>query len=170
MTNEAAGVVADCARIVAWLKTNAPSLVDRLCPPATSEALGFPFFEYSGLSAADIADERDCLEGLRKDGTFATHEIFENDGDFIQRVKWHEGWVPFCMDGCGNFFIIDLAPRPQGQSGQVLRWEVRGGAGATASVAFAEFMKRYADALTSGQFTLRVYSGTFDGPFVDLLA
>lgn len=63
---------------------------------------------------------------------------------------------------------VDLDPGPAGVFGQVLRWENRGGAGAGASLTLGRVLDRYAKVLP--KFVYDVYSGTFDGPWIDLLA
>jgi uncharacterized protein len=180
-------------RIVAWLEKHAPEAAARLQPPAKPKALeslakalgqpippelaamwqvhdGLPIFEYTGLGAANAKQQRDGLEKLRKKGTFDNHEVFEQSKPRIQPVKWHSGWIPIAEDGCGNLYCLDLAPGSAGRFGQVIRWEMAGGPFAESSVDLAELLERYATALESGQFKYDVDSGTYDGPFLDLLA
>ncbi len=179
-------------RIVAWLNKHAPESAARLRPPATSKALetlakalgqplppelvamwqvhdGLPIFEYAGLGATESKRRRAGLEKLRKEGTFANHEVFAQSEPLIQSVKWHPGWIPLAEDGCGNLYCLDLAPGPAGCVGQVIKWEMAGGPFADSSVGLAEMLERYAAALESGKFKYEVDSGTYDGPFVDLL-
>jgi hypothetical protein len=54
-----------------------------------------------------------------------------------------------------------------GVVGQVIRWEMRGGAFAASSVVLAELLERYAAALAGGEF--KCEDGMFDGPYIDLL-
>lgn len=65
---------------------------------------------------------------------------------------------------------MDLEPGPAGHVGQVIRWEARGSPFAASSVSLADLLGRYARALASGRFAHDPESGTFDGPFLDLLA
>jgi hypothetical protein len=44
-----------------------------------------------------------------------------------------------------------------------------GGPGAGSSVDLATFLERYASALESGNFKYEVDSGTYDGPWIDLV-
>lgn len=131
---------------------------------------GVPIFEYAGMSCVESLRRRKGLEMLRLGGTFDDHELFEQDAPRFAAVKWHPGWIPLAEDGCGNLYVVDTAPGPAGQVGQVLRWEVRGGAFAASSVLLADVLERYADALTSGKFVFDPQSLNFDGPYLDLLA
>jgi cell wall assembly regulator SMI1 len=88
----------------------------------------------------------------------------------IEPVKWHTGWIPIAEDGCGNLYCVDLAPGPAGRVGQVIKWENAGGPFASSSTDLAELLERYATALESGRHRYESDSGTYDGPFVDLLA
>jgi cell wall assembly regulator SMI1 len=187
----AARATAAAGRLVAWLRAHA-----QLEPPpagASAAALaaverqigsplppdlaawwrlhdgGVPIFEYAGFGTAMALLRRDGLEKLRRAGTFKKHELFEQSVPRIAAVKWHPGWVPIAEDGCGNLWLVDTAPGPAGKFGQVLRWEVAGGAFASSSSSLAEVLERYADALASGRFKYEPDSGTFDGPFLDLL-
>jgi uncharacterized protein len=188
-----ARVKAATLRIVAWYKEHAPEEAARLRPPAKPKALealakalgqalppelvamwqvhdGLSIFEYEGLGATEAKRCRAGLEQLRKKGTFADHEIFEQSEPRIQPVKWHPGWIPLAQDGCGNLYCLDLSPGPAGRVGQVIRWEVAGGPFAGSSVDLAKFLERYATALESGRFKYDADSGTYDGPFLDLFA
>lgn len=188
----AARATAASARLVAWLQAHAQ--LEPL-PAGASEKLlkrfetalgrelpadlaawwrahdgGVPIFEYTGLGVAEALRVRAGLEKLRKQGTFADHEIFEQSVPRFAAVKWHAGWVPLAQDGCGNLYLIDTAPGPAGTFGQVLRWEVRGGAFAGGTIGLAGLLERYADALESGKFVYDPDSGIFDGPFLNMLA
>lgn len=186
-----ARVTAADARLIAWLRAHAdlPDVPAGATPAALAAVEkatrtplppelaawwrlhdgGVPIFEYEGLGCAASLRRRAGLEKLRRDGTFAAHELFDDSGARFAAVKWHTGWIPLAQDSCGNLYCIDLAPGPTGQVGQVLRWEVRGGAFAESSVRLAELLERYADALESRKFKYDSNSGTFYGPFLDLL-
>lgn len=129
---------------------------------------GLSIFEYAGLGVADSMRVRAGLEKLREAGTFDDHEIFEQSVPLIRPVKWHTSWIPLAEDGCGNLYCIDLEPGPEGQVGQVIRWEVAGGPFASSSLLLADVLERYAAALP--RFAYDPDSGTFDGPYLDLLA
>lgn len=180
-------------RIVAWFRAHAAD--DRRSDPpagasasslsALSRALGVDLppdlvawwrlhdggvsiFEYEGLSCAASRGRREGMEELRRDGVLADHELFPQTVARIARTKWHPLWIPLAEDGCGNLYCVDMGPGRMGVVGQVIRWEMRGGAFAASSVVLAELLERYADALESGAFTFD--DGMFDGPFLDLLA
>lgn len=185
-----ARVTAAVQKILAHMREHAPGAIADLRPPAKdlsklAAALGRPLppdllaywglhdggisiFEYAGLSSADALRIRAGLEKLRKAGTFDDHEIFEQSVPRLQPVKWHTAWIPLAQDGCGNMYCIDLEPGPKGQVGQVIRWEVAGGAFATGSRPLVDLLERYAAALP--RFKYDPDSGTFDGPYLDLLA
>ena len=188
----AARVAAAVERIVDWLRRRAPAAIAGLRPPASDlgpvEAAlgrplpadlaalwrlhdgGLPIFEYAGLGCAEALRRRAGLEQLRAAGAFAGHEVFEQAAPRIQPTKWHPAWIPLAEDGCGNLYCVDLEPGPAGHVGQVIRWETRGGPFAAGSVSLAELLGRYARALAGGRFTYDPDSGTFDGPYLDLLA
>jgi cell wall assembly regulator SMI1 len=186
----AARVAAAVDEILAHMREHAADAIADLGPPAKNLAKyaaalgrelppdlvaywslhdgGISIFEYAGLSSADSMRVRAGLEKLRKAGTFDDHEIFEQSVPRLQPVKWHTAWIPLAQDGCGNMYCIDLEPGPKGQVGQVIRWEVAGGAFATGSRTLADVLERYAAALP--RFTYQPDSGTFDGPYLDMLA
>jgi cell wall assembly regulator SMI1 len=181
-------------KVVAWLREHAPNdhAVRKLGTPGSeadiavvAKALavtlptelvamwrahrdGIPILEYGGLSPRDALRRRRGLEGLRRDGTFDDHELFPQSEPRIQAVKWHTRWLPIAEDGGGNLWCLDFAPGPAGTAGQVIKWEMRGGAGTGASITLGELFERLAVALP--QLVYDESSGTFDGPFIDLLA
>ena len=160
---------ASAARLAAFERTLGASLPPDLAAWWGMHDGGVPIFEYAGLDCAGSARRRQGLEKLRRAGTFDDHELFEQSEPRIAAVKWHTGWIPLAEDGCGNLYCVDLAPGLAGRVGQVLRWEVRGGGFAASSVGLATLLERYADALESGRFVYQPDSGTFYGPFLDLL-
>ncbi len=185
-------VASSIARILAWLTANAPAAIRDLGGPARAsdiaaveKALGSPLpadlltlwrlhdgglsiFEYEGFGPERALERRQGLEALRKKGTFDRHEIFDPSSKRTKPVKWHQGWLPIAQDGGGNLYCIDLAPGPAGVVGQVIRWENRGGPGAGDSLTLGRVLARYAEVLP--QFVYDESSGTFDGPWIDLLA
>lgn len=179
-------------RIAAWFQKRVNDVAQQLRPPVTANALaalakaidqpippelaamwqvhdGIPIFEYAGLGALDAKRRYVQMEKLRKKGIFANHEVFEQSEPRIQPMKWHSAWIPLAEDGCGNLYCLDLDPGPAGKFGQVIKWEMAGGPFATSSVDLAKLLERYAKALESGKFKYDVDSGTYDGPFLDLL-
>jgi len=191
-TDLVARVEAATRRIAAWFQAHIPEQSERLRPPVKPKDLasfekalgrpippelvamwqvhdGIPIFEYAGLGAAESKRRYVGLEQLRKKGIFAKHEVFEQSEPRIQPVKWHSGWIPLAEDGCGNLYCLDLDPGSVGHVGQVIKWEMAGGPFADSSVDLATVLERYAASLESGQFKYEVDSGTYDGPFVDLL-
>lgn len=189
-SDPATRVAAAVAKLLAHLRKHAPDAIARLGAPARNlskyatalgRALppdlraywslhdgGISIFEYDGLSVAHSMRVRAGLEKLRKAGTFDDHELFEQSIPRIRPVKWHTAWIPLAQDGGGNLYCIDLDPGPKGQVGQVIRWEVAGGPFATGSTLLVDFLERYAAALP--RFKYDPDSGTFDGPYLDLLA
>lgn len=127
---------------------------------------GLCFWEYAGLSIDESRRTWERLTATLDRGGFAGHEVFPPARGLIRAVKWHPGWVPFAEDGGGNLFCLDLAPGAGGVSGQVIRWEVRGGpvVGAVPRT-FAEYLPAYRDLLVSGRFTFDPDCGTFDSPW-----
>ena len=185
------GTTDDVRAIAEWFRVHAGPLYERLqaAAPVSDGAVGelgralevelpddfaeylkacggsLSFFEYEGLAPARIATQWRMLEEMRADGTFDAHELFDDDRGFIQRVKWHPGWVPFAEDGGGNLFCMDLAPGPNGVRGQVIRWEVAGGPAIGRPRAFAEYLADYRRLITGGKYVFDRDSYTFDGPW-----
>jgi len=178
-------------RIVGWLREHSDEDRHKNPPPgakaatlaAYERALGIPLppdlrawwsmhdggvalFEYEGLGCGHSMQRRAGMEELRQSGVLADHELFPQDVARIAATKWHPRWIPLAEDGCGNLYCVDMGPARMGIVGQVIRWEMRGGAFAASSVVLAELLERYADALESGDFT--VNGGMFDGPYLDL--
>lgn len=178
-------------RVVAWMREHADGR--RADPPAGASAAllkrveravgvalppdlvawwrlhdgGVSIFEYEGLSCAESLQRREGMEELRLDGVLADHEIFPQSVPRIAATKWHTRWIPLAQDGCGNLYCVDMGPGRMGVVGQVIRWEMRGGAFAASSVILAELLERYAAALESGD--VKYKDEMFDGPYIDLL-
>lgn len=184
-------VLAHWKTIEAWCQKNAPRCYESLkaSTPATvkeieqlEKTIGRPipqdlaaqlllhggktcgsfFFEYQGLSAEQIRRDWQMMERLRKQGklSYEPRELHK-DNVRIRREWWHPGWLPFAMDGGGNYICVDLDP-PASYIGQVLKWEKHAGPVGPFADDFETYLEEYAKKLTSGRYRYDVRSGTFD--------
>ncbi|GAA2121012.1 SMI1/KNR4 family protein [Actinomadura alba] len=116
---------------------------------------GLDFYEYDGLSVAQMLSRWRSLKDAHKQWTFddwTPHEL-DPDNGLVQCVWWHPGWVPFASDSCGNLFCIDLAPAEHGKRGQVIPWENRSGPHGPRAWSFVQYLRKHYDTLLSVQHT-----------------
>ncbi|MCD6065905.1 MAG: protein involved in beta 3-glucan synthesis [Bacteroidetes bacterium] len=75
---------------------------------------------YYSSTVKSIIDFWQSMNKMNAEGKFngALHKLRGNPA--IQQVWWHEKWVPFAMDSFGSHLVIDMAPGPDGEVGQVL--------------------------------------------------
>lgn len=106
------------------------------------------YFDYQGLTVTRMVQTLDW----KADGA---------DRSFRERR-----WLPLALDGGGNLWILDYGIAPP----RVRRWERAGRAASRPGQRPGELLAHLADELESGAHSLHRDSGTFDGPFVDLLA
>ncbi len=136
-------------RIKAWLKTNAPEVYEDLQSGAdedeifeAEEYLKIKFPEdfrnslkihngqkgsedkflidgFELLSLEKIMEEWDALDELIKSGDF--EEIKSTSkGNAIKDDWWNPKWIPFTHSGSGDYYCLDLAPGPEGKTGQII--------------------------------------------------
>lgn len=125
----------------------------------------FSFWEYEGLRLKRIISSWKMLDELVKEGAFDefTPWDIKEDNPYIRCQWWHPGWLPFAMDGCGNYYCIDLDPPTRaGSRGQVIAWEKHGGPCGPMATSFLGYLQDYRDKLLSGKFVFDEESGTFD--------
>ncbi|AKT37988.1 SMI1/KNR4 family protein [Chondromyces crocatus] len=111
------------------------------------------FYEYTGLSIAEIIDRWEGLEELRQKGTFADatpHEL-DRDDDKVKWTWWHRGWIPFAEDGGGNLFCVDVDPEPEGSRGQIICWEMHSGPVGPRADDFDTFLDEYHEEMMQGR-------------------
>lgn len=110
------------------------------------------FYQYSGLSVAQIERWWSGLESLRKDGTWKDIEPRELSADDheIKWTWWHAKWVPFAVDGGGNLYCLDLAPDRRGHRGQVIKWEKASGPIGPFAAGFNVFLEKYFARMEAG--------------------
>ncbi|MBG6092163.1 ankyrin repeat domain-containing protein [Actinomadura viridis] len=116
---------------------------------------GLDFYEYDGLSVAQILSRWRGLGDAHGRGTFdgwTPHELHPANG-LVRCVWWHPGWVPFAADACGNLFCVDLAPAEHGRRGQVIQWETRGGPSGPRASSFMRYLRQHHDTLLNVQHT-----------------
>ena len=71
------------------------------------------------LSLAHMVAQWKIWKQLLDQGTFGANDHGAPDIG-VQKKWWISEWVPVTYDGAGNHHVIDLAPAPGGQLGQVL--------------------------------------------------
>ncbi len=89
--------------------------------------------EYEGLSPSSSIRRGNEMIALMEDKSFAKkikNNKYNHDIERIQPVHFDPKWIPFAQDGGGNMLCIDMNPGPNGNSGQVIQWELRGGGAA----------------------------------------
>ena len=169
-------------RIEAWLAANAPIVAAGLNPPASSEAIAdaeqylgvqFPadvrasYLRHDGqrfdspglldgwewLSLERIRDEWKVWKDLLDGGDFNGIRS-DADGRFVRKDWWNPAWIPLTYSGSGDHHCLDLAPGPQGRSGQIIEmWHDEGARPVVAS-SFGKWLADFADGLEAGDFVL----------------
>jgi cell wall assembly regulator SMI1 len=124
-------------RIDAWLRTHAPTILDELRPPASSEAIArleahvgrkLPPGLVAMYEAHDGVKEDECsvLAAMRapKDAQWARYMWWlptmgaEAQLDMMRDIgDWPPELLPFAQDAGGNLLVVDL------ESGQVSAWD-----------------------------------------------
>lgn len=134
-------------RLEAWLRANAPALVETLQPGATEEqitqaeavlSVQFPedfkasYRIHNGqLPASDgLIDAREFLSLERIQDEWKVWKDLLDSGDFdgihsepsgpIRDDWWNPKWIPITYDGAGNHDCLDLNPAEGGQAGQMI--------------------------------------------------
>lgn len=110
------------------------------------------------LPAAGIVSAFEALEQLAADGEFDDREGSNQDG-FVQPKWWSAKWVPFAVNAAGDHLCIDLGPTRKGKAGQLLWWYHDEDFREREHVDLTSFLRAYADALSSGQLTVRPDGG-----------
>jgi cell wall assembly regulator SMI1 len=83
---------------------------------------------------------------------------FDRDGEFgeqkgpIKRRYWNARWIPFAENGGGDNIVIDLDPRPEGTSGQIVDWWHEGGVSTFLAPSLRAFLNDLHDRLKSGEY------------------
>ncbi|MFF5262423.1 SMI1/KNR4 family protein [Actinomadura viridis] len=116
---------------------------------------GLDFYEYDGMSVAQILGRWRSLGDAHRQGTFdgwTPHELHPANG-LVRCVWWHPGWVPFTADGGGNLFCVDLAPAEHGRRGQVIQWETHSGPHGPCASSFMHYLRKHHDTLLGVQHT-----------------
>ncbi|WP_224364241.1 ankyrin repeat domain-containing protein [Hyalangium versicolor] len=112
--------------------------------------------EYEVLPVRRILERWKGLEELREKGTFADtepHELSESQEE-VAWTWWHSGWVPLAQDSGGNLYCVDLAPGPEGQLGQVIKWEMHDGPLSPRAESLEDFFGEYLEGLEDGSIEL----------------
>lgn len=167
-------------RIERWLGENAPAALAGLNPPATPseveeterylgvqlpESVRQSYLRHNGqtsdspailigwewLSLARIRGEWKVWKDLLDGGDFDGIENDE-DGTAIRRDWWHPAWIPISYSGSGDHHCLDLAPGPEGTSGQIIEmWHDQPSRPLLAE-SFEAFLADFAEGLERGDY------------------
>lgn len=174
------------ARIEAWLRANAPQVLDTLQPGISDTqiqvlesflgiSLPDDFKEsyqiYNGQSGDDygLLEGREFLSLERLQQEWQIWKDLLDAGDFegitsepvagIRDDWWNAHWLPLTYDGSGNHDCLDLNPAEGGTHGQVITmWHDAAEREILAS-SFRQWLEQYADGLESGQFVFSEEDG-----------
>lgn len=170
-----------------WLKSNWPEGLADLNPPATDDeinelqiALGVQLpldfiaclkvHNGQGNMAGGIFDNSEFLSTNEILSQWQVWKDLLDSGDFqgiqsepsigIRNDWWNPKWIPITHNGGGDHYCIDLAPSPDGSSGQIITMWHDMGNREVQSPNFAQWFERYVKAVQAGQY---VYSEDFGG-------
>mgnify|MGYP001076588802 CR=1 FL=1 len=178
-------------RIEKWLQANAPEAYAGLNQPATEEEIAeaeqvlgitlpqdvrrsylrhngqayeapWMFYDWEWLSLDQICDEWRTWKDLLDGGDFDNIES-EADGRQVRGDWWNPAWIPLTFSGSGDHHCLDLAPGPEGTSGQIIEMWHDEGERPVVAASFGEFLVKYAEALETGRFSLAEQSEAVDG-------
>lgn len=109
------------------------------------------------LSLERIASERHIWLELLGDGTFDPNADHNEESTFLQSGWWNAAWIPLDADGGGNGAVIDMAPGPDGQVGQIVDMDHEVGPSGPQYDSLTEYLEAVADGLEAEQFV--IYDG-----------
>jgi cell wall assembly regulator SMI1 len=175
------------SRIEAWLQAHAPSVAAGLNPPASAEEIDaterflgvtFPIEVRSSYLRHD-GQSRDApwmlegwewlsLERMRREwkvwkdlldaGDFKGIRSHPDDAAVVDDW-WNPRWIPLTHDGGGDHHCLDLAPGPEGISGQIIEmWHDEGSRPVVAD-SFRDWLTGFADDLEAGEYVLSEEDG-----------
>jgi len=104
-----------------WRRANGQPDSYGIASPAPGTVISpvFGSYDFIGCAAA-LAAYRDWTEVLEEQGDTMNDGITRREGDPVQAAYWIPGWLPFAVDGGGNFYAVDMAPSECGTYGQVI--------------------------------------------------
>ncbi|MCE1184953.1 MAG: SMI1/KNR4 family protein [Rhodocyclales bacterium] len=170
-----------------WLRNHWPEGLKALNPPASAQdiealeqALGLTLPQ-DFVACLRLHNGQDSTAGGLFDGAefLSTHAILGqwkiwkdllDSGDFagissepaagIRNDWWNPKWIPFTHNGGGDHLCLDLAPTPEGQSGQIITmWHDMGNRERLAE-SFQAWLAHYIQDVQAGRY---VYSDDFGG-------
>ncbi|HEY1038533.1 MAG TPA: SMI1/KNR4 family protein [Bacteroidia bacterium] len=112
-----------------------------------------PLKSFYAFSPTQVIDTCKSMNKMNDAGTFkdALYKLRGNPA--IQQVWWHKHWVPFAMDSYGRYLVVDMAPGPQGEKGQVLLHDNIEGPLHTGYDSFFSWLNGYHSELVQGEYT-----------------
>ena len=103
---------------------------------------------YFLMASADIAEEWQNRKKLHDSREFADKESGPDKG--IQSAWWHPGWIPFASNGGGDSLCLDLAPTPDGKTGQVITMNHESAKRELLAASFAQWLADLAERVEKG--------------------
>jgi cell wall assembly regulator SMI1 len=175
------------SRIEKWLAQNAPQISETLSPAATDEkivwaenhigcrlppALKDSYLLHNGatspglfgawelLSLELMVDAWQFLKKLEEQGVFKVVAAQPNIS-FIKPLWWHERWIPFLYDGCGNYFCLDTIPNRGGARGQIISYYHDDARRRLEAKSFKQWLEDLAHGLEAGGFAVDEYQSLY---------
>jgi len=167
-------------RIMAWLRINAPEVLDNLRSGAmqddiraTEAALGvvFPndvtasYLLHDGqgyyspplmgswqlLSLASIVNQWEIMRDIPLDEE--PHDA-DDPNNPVRPDWWNPRWVPVAYDGGGDLCCVDLDPAPNGIAGQMTIFWHTDEERERLALSFRDWLSSYADDLEQGKYVV----------------
>jgi molybdopterin molybdotransferase len=165
--------------IEAWLATHAAPMLRSLRPPASADAIA-QLFDAIGatppsvlleslaihdgqarralgliagwrlLSVGEIIEQYRMQQEMKAEESDPILDATVVPDAGVQRVWWHESWIPIADDGAANNICIDLAPADGGTHGQLITWFHDRGRRQVVTVDFAAWLALAATAMRNG--------------------
>ncbi len=74
----------------------------------------------------------------------------------VKSICWHESWLPFTDNGCGDGMFVDFAPQPAGSLEQVVDWWHEGAVTTLIADNVVEWFNELVRKLDDGTYQLAV--------------
>ena len=168
-------------RIEAWLRTNAPDILQDLNPGATDadiasaeQALGLTLPEdmrtayrlhngSAGASAPLMGDwyflalqhmtaRWRTMKELADKGTFEGNEVLARGP--MKDDWWNARWLPVADNGAGDYRCADLDPGPGGAPGQIVSFWHADDRREVIAPSFSAWLEAFANDLEQGRYTV----------------
>ncbi len=165
-------------RIEAWLAANAPEIAAALPPGVTKEEIRQVEAAMDGLVLPEDVKASYLRHNGYASGSFLMNQSYfcdlahlyvgpdtvearygaEHQGvpeevfGPIQPVWWHRAWLLLAGTYDHDYLLIDLAPAPGGQAGQIIKYHHTDGPTDVIAPSFQALLSTFADALEFGKY------------------